>query len=61
MSRMLVQRRIEQLLVGRQDYDGREWDDSAQQEPANHPQEARPGKPCAMEEINPTAARLACT
>jgi hypothetical protein len=42
---MLVQRRIEQLLVGRQDYDKREWDDSAQQESANQPPDGCSRKP----------------
>src|SRR5260370_19602906 len=42
---MLVQRRIEQLFIGRQDYDEREWDDRAQQESANEPPERRSRKP----------------
>jgi hypothetical protein len=40
-----IQRWIEQLLVGRQDYDEREWDNSAQQESANEPPERRSRKP----------------
>ena len=57
---MLVQRRIEQLLVGRQDYDEREWDDSAQQESANEPPERRSRKPRRHRSEEPTAAKVAC-
>jgi hypothetical protein len=43
---MLVLRRVEQPSVGRQDYDEREWDDSAQQHSGRDPNDARPGKLC---------------
>ena len=48
------------MLVRRQDHDLREWDDRTEQNSRNDPPECYSGEPRCNEEINPTAAKVAC-